>query len=129
MKLNLLLFLILSILFASCEKEEDITAEIGAKLSFSTDSILFDTVFTSIGSTSRRLKIYNPNEKAILISKIKLSGSNSSAFSLNINGQPASELNLLKLNGKDSMNVFIKVNINPSDQKLPFLVKDSIEFF
>lgn len=129
MKLNLLLFLMLLFLFASCEKEEEITAELGAKLSFSTDSILFDTVFTSVGSTSRRLKIYNPNEKAILISKIKLSGSNSSAFSLNINGQAASALNLLKLNGKDSMNVFIKVNINPSDQKLPFLVKDSIEFF
>lgn len=128
MRVKLFLLICLTFLFAACEKNEDITAEINAKLSFSLDSVLFDTVFTSIGSTSRRLKIYNPNEKAILISQIKLIGGNSSAYSLNINGQATSELHLLKLNGKDSMNVFIKVNVNPSDQKLPFIVKDSIEF-
>ncbi|RYG20501.1 MAG: hypothetical protein EOO07_04720, partial [Chitinophagaceae bacterium] len=128
MKIKLLFFLCISLLFASCEKDEAITSEVNAKLSFSIDSILFDTVFTSIGSTSRRLKIYNPNEKAILISQIKLKGGNASAYSLNINGLAASETSLIKLNGKDSMNVFIKVNINPTDQKLPFIVQDSIEF-
>jgi hypothetical protein len=128
MKIKLILFVCISLLFAACEKDEDITGDINAKLSFSLDSVLFDTVFTSIGSTSRRLKIYNPNEKAILISQIKLIGGNSSAYSLNINGLPASETSLLKLNGNDSMNVFIKVNINPSNEKLPFIVQDSIEF-
>ncbi len=128
MKVKLLLLVLISFLFAACEKDEDITAEINAKLSFSIDSVLFDTVFTSIGSTSRRLKIYNPNEKAMLISSVKLKGGNLSAYSLNINGLAASETSLLKLNGKDSMNVFIKVNINPTDQKLPFIVTDSIEF-
>jgi len=126
MKIKLLLLLCVTFLFASCGKEEDITAEMNARLSFSIDSVLFDTVFTTVGSTSRRLKIYNPNEKAIVISQIKLSGANVSSYSLNINGQAASEANLLKLNGKDSMNVFIKVNINSSDQKLPFIVQDSI---
>ncbi len=128
MNVKLLLLLLISLLFASCEKDEDFTADTNAKLSFSIDSVLFDTVFTAIGSTSRRLKIYNPNEKAILISKVKLLGGNMSAYSLNINGLAASETTLLKLNGKDSMNVFVKININPTDQKLPFLVKDSIEF-
>lgn len=129
MRIQLLLLLLISLLFTACEKDEDITEEMNAKLSFSTDSILFDTVFTSIGSTSRRLKIYNPNEQAILISNIKLTGGFSSAYSLNINGQAADEVKLLRLNGKDSMNVFIKVNVNPTDQNLPFLVKDSVEFF
>ncbi len=128
MKLNLFILLILSSLFVACEKDEDITEEMNAKLSFSIDSVLFDTVFTSIGTTSRRLKIYNPNEKAIMISEIKLIGGNSSVFSLNINGQAASSVNLLKLNGNDSINVFIKVNVNPTDEKLPFLVQDSIQF-
>lgn len=128
MKVKLLLLAMVCFLFAACEKDEDITAEMNAKLSFSIDSVLFDTVFTSIGSTSRRLKIYNPNEKAILISRVQLKGGNPSAYSLNINGLAASETSLIKLNGKDSMNVFIKVNINPTNQKLPFIVKDSIEF-
>ena len=118
-----------SSLFAACNKDEDITLELNAKLSFSTDSVLFDTVFTSIGSSSRRLKISNPNEMAINLNHIKLSGGNSSSFSLNINGQALSETNNLKINGKDSISVYIKVNINPTAASTPFVVQDSILFY
>lgn len=121
--------IIIGFLFAACNKDEDINFDPNAKISFSTDSILFDTVFTSIGSSSRRLKIKNPNEKALIITHIKLSGGDLSAFSLNINGQAASETNNLKLNGNDSINVFVKVNINPTNQNLPFIVEDSLLFY
>lgn len=129
MRLKVLFLFLFALIFAACSKDEDITEEINAKLSFSTDSILFDTVFTSIGSTSRRLKIYNRNPKAIHISRIKLSGGNASAFSLNINGQATAETELIKLNGNDSMNVFVKVSINPNTQNLPFIVQDSLLFY
>ena len=130
MRLKLLILsLLTSFLFAACNKDEEITFDTNAKISFSTDSVLFDTVFTSIGSSSRRLKITNPNESAIILSNIKLSGGNSSAFSLNINGQPISETNNLKLNGSDSINVFVKVNINPTTESSPFVVQDSILFY
>ncbi|MES2417248.1 MAG: hypothetical protein V4541_03620 [Bacteroidota bacterium] len=129
MRLKLIFFFCIAFIFASCNKDEDITEEMGAKLTFSADSILFDTVFTSIGSSSRRLKIYNPNPRAINISNIRLSGNNTSAFSLNINGQATSDTKMLKLNGNDSINVFIKVNINPTSQNLPFIVQDSILFY
>lgn len=129
MRLKLLYLLFFSFLFVACNKDEDITVDMEAKLSFVKDSVVFDTVFTSIGSASRRLKIYNPNSKAISLSHIQLSGGSSSAFSLNINGIPATETSILKLNGNDSMNVFIKVNINPTQQNLPFIVQDSILFY
>lgn len=130
MRLKLLILsLLASFLFAACNKDEEITFDTNAKISFSTDSVLFDTVFTSIGSSSRRLKITNPNESAIILSNIKLSGGNSSAFSLNINGQAVSETNNVKLNGTDSINVFVKVNINPTTESLPFVVQDSILFY
>ena len=130
MRLKLLILsLLTSFLFAACSKDEEITFDTNAKISFSTDSVLFDTVFTSIGSSSRRLKISNPNEAAIILSNIKLSGGNLSAFSLNINGQAVSETNNLKLNGSDSINVFVKVNINPTAESLPFVVQDSILFY
>lgn len=116
-------------LFAACNKEEEFITDANAKLSFSKDSVLFDTVFTSVGSTSRRLKIYNPNEKAMLVDAIRLSGGNASPFSLNINGQATAMLNSLKINGKDSVNLFVKVNINPSTSYLPFIVQDSIIFY
>lgn len=127
MRIKLLLFTILiSTLFAACNKDEDITFDPNAKLNFSSDSVLFDTVFTSIGSSSRRLKIYNRNEKAINIDNIKLSGGINSPFSININGLAATETENLKLNGRDSLNIFVKVNINPTIAHLPFLIEDSI---
>lgn len=129
LKTHLFLAILFAFILTSCSKDEDITEEMSAKLSFSSPSILFDTVFTSIGSTSRRLKIYNPNEKAINITRIQLSGGNSSPFSLNINGQATAETAFIKLNGKDSINVFIKVSINPTTENLPFIVQDSILFY
>jgi len=129
MRLKLLLLgIIFTFLIAACNKDEDITFDVDAKIAFSTDSVLFDTVFTSIGSSSRRLKIYNPNSKAIIINTVKLSGGNASAYSLNINGIATAETTELKINGNDSINVFVKVNINPTLQNLPFIVEDSILF-
>jgi hypothetical protein len=113
-------------LLAACNKDEELTIDPNAKLSFSADSILFDTVFTSIGSTTRRLKIKNTNANRININSIKLAGGNNSAFSLNINGQAGNSLQDLKLNGNDSIYIFIKVNINPNSKSLPFIVQDSI---
>lgn len=129
MRLKFPLFIFIAFLFVACNKDEEINFETDAKLSFSTDSILFDTVFTAVGSTTRRLKIYNKNPNAILINNIKLSGGNASAFSLNINGQAAASSDLIKINGNDSINIFVKININPTTENLPFIVKDSILCF
>lgn len=128
MKLRFLFLILFAIFFSACEKEESLVTNPNKVLNFAQDSIFFDTVFTSVGSTSRRLKVRNQNDKAILISQIKLRGGISSPYSLNINGIAANEVQDLKINGKDSINLFIKVNINPSDKRMPFIVKDSIEF-
>ena len=130
MRKTLLFFsLIIAAFLSSCGKDEEITVDANAVLNFSKDSVLFDTVFTSIGSTSRRLQIYNTNEKAININNVRLAGGSASAFSLNINGLASTETANLKINGTDSINLFVKVNINPTSQNLPFIVQDSILFY
>jgi len=118
---NILLIIIFTI--SACRKEEEITIDSNAKLSISKDSILFDTIFTSIASTIKKIQIYNYNKKALNISSIILSGGTSSAFSINING---SDKNNLILNGQDSLNIFVKANIPSNNNRFPFLVKDSI---
>lgn len=117
---------LLLISISACRKDERITTDLNAKLSFSSNAILFDTVFTSIGSTVRKIKISNKNNDALNISEIKLSGGNSSPFSININGQNLPSQTNLILNGQDSLNLFVKVTINPDSKSLSFLVQDSI---
>ncbi|MCZ4224384.1 hypothetical protein [Pedobacter rhodius] len=111
---------------SACRKDERITTDANAKLTLSKDSILFDTIFTSIGSAARKIKLLNKNSNALNISEIKLSGGNTSSFSININGQNSSTVNNLILYGQDSLNIFVKVTINPNANNSTFLVQDSI---
>lgn len=126
MRLVIAYSLVFLILLSTCRKGERITTDRNAKLSFAKDSILFDTIFTSIGSTTKRIKLVNKNIDAINIDEIKLSGGTSSPFSININGENATNKNNLILNGQDSLNLFIKVTINPNAKNLAFLIQDSI---
>lgn len=126
MRLNIGLVLLVSFFGLACRKGEHITTDSNAKLSISDKEVLFDTIFTSVGSTTRRIKIVNKNNDAVKVSEIRLSGGNTSAFSININGEQTQRKNDLIINGQDSINLFVKVSINPNSTNLPFLVQDSI---
>lgn len=123
------LFLLFSVLIiTACRKSEIIDNNPKIKLQFSTDSILFDTVFTDKGSTSRSLKVFNYNQNSIIISDIKLSGGSQSAFKININGTATDDLTNIKLSGNDSIYVFVKAFIDPTNNDSPFLVEDQLTF-
>ena len=127
MKIRFLLFiaLIAGTLFFSCKKESFITSPY-ARLYTSTDSIKFDTVFTTAGSITQSFRIFNDNDQKLLLSKVKLMGGSSSAFSININGIAAPEADNIEIAANDSIHVFVKVTINPSAASLPFIINDSI---
>ncbi|MBU1371847.1 MAG: hypothetical protein KKG25_00245 [Bacteroidetes bacterium] len=123
-----LLFIFLFALIFACRKDEIIDTKPSAKLEFSKDSILFDTVFTNSGSTNRVLKVFNRNKNSVILSSINLKGGNSSAFKININGVSSSTLSDIKIRGKDSIYVFVKAFINPDNKNSPFLVEDELNF-
>ncbi|WP_316809582.1 hypothetical protein [Pedobacter agri] len=122
------LALIFSSFIFGCRKEDHISTDPAARLNFSTDSVVFDTVFTSVGSITKRFKVVNKNNAAVNISEINLAGGGSSPFSININGESISNKNNLVVNAGDSINIFVKVSINPNSNQLPFIVQDSILF-
>ena len=126
MRLNNGLFFLLLLLVAACHKDEHITSDPEARLTLATNSVLFDTIFSSTGSVTKRIRISNENPNALYINEITLSGGTPSSFSLNINGEPTSSSTKIVLNGKDSLNIFVRVKIDPTANNLPFLVQDSI---
>ena len=122
------LFLFAITIFNSCRKEEKITSDPSAKLEFSGDTVLFDTVFTTVGSTVASFLVYNPNDKKVVISSIQLAGGETSQFRLNIDGVPGASASNVEISGHDSLFIFVEVNIDPTNALSPFLVKDSILF-
>jgi hypothetical protein len=119
----------LTIVLFSCKRKEDtLTTDPEAKLSFSQDRITFDTIFTSVGSVTKRLWVYNENQHAVKISSIQLARMTNSSYTIMIDGEEKLAVNDYELMGKDSMLILVKVLIDPQNQSLPYLVDDSIVF-
>lgn len=111
----------------SCKKET-FNTDNEATVRFSTDTVHFDTVFTTIGSTTHNFKVYNPYNKSLKISSISLAAGNNSFFRLNINGISANHMNDVEIGPNDSIYIFAEVKIDPLNQNNPLVIKDSIVF-
>jgi hypothetical protein len=109
----------------SCQKDELITDQ-GASLSFSTDTLYFDTILSTLGSITRNFKIYNPHDQAINISSLYLARGESSFFRLNVDGSQGKEFHDIRIESGDSIFVFVAATINPLDKNNPLIVKDSV---
>ncbi len=96
-------------------------------IDFSTDSVLFDTVFKYAGSTTKLFKIYNKHKQPILISSIQLAGGKSSAFRINVDGISSTEFKDVEIPSSDSLFVFVQVTVNPN-QNAALLIIDSVVF-
>src|SRR5688572_28370066 len=113
----------------SCKPDDEILTRDGsAKLEFSADTIFFDTVFVSTGSVSKRLKIYNRNDKAVKIDEIRLEKLGASNYDLIIDGQAKYFASGITLRGKDSLLILVKVFIDPNNSATPFIVEDNLFF-
>jgi hypothetical protein len=112
-------------LSTSCKKSTGLSQ---ANVTFSTDTLLFDTVFTTLGSTTQQFKIYNPDSKTILVQEVELMGGKNSPFRVNLDGVSGTKFENLSIEGKDSLFAFVDVKLNVNNQNLPMVVEDSIRF-
>ncbi|MCK5823305.1 MAG: hypothetical protein KAG95_04830 [Bacteroidales bacterium] len=124
---RLIIPIFIIILLFSCNKEKIITSP-DAKLNFSTDTVTFDTVFTTIGSTTKQFKIYNFNNSKISISSIRLANGDDSNFRLNLNGISDNYFTDIEIPSNDSLFVFVEVNVDPNGENSPMIIKDSLVF-
>lgn len=124
---QLSLFLILVLFIFSCN-DEIVSTNPEAKLEFTADTISFDTVFSSIGSTTKYFKVRNPNRQPILISSVYLAGGEKSNFRLNINGYQTNSESEVEISAGDSIFIFVEVTIDPSGKNNPMVIQDSIVF-
>jgi hypothetical protein len=109
----------------SCKKNNLLSKK---NLEFSVDTLVFDTVFTTIGSTTKQFKIYNKESKTVQIDQIELMGGQNSPFRMNVDGNMGTSLSNIRIESKDSLFVFVEVTLDINSQTLPMIVEDSIRF-
>ncbi len=126
----LFLFFIIISLFFACREDENFITDNTAQLEFSLDTLRFDTVFTTVGSATRILKIYNPHNQAIQISKIYIKEGANSVFRINIDGLPGNEAENIEIAANDSLYIFGEVTVNPDApiSESPFVIEDELIF-
>ncbi|MBI3136808.1 MAG: hypothetical protein HYZ14_19190 [Bacteroidetes bacterium] len=110
---------------AGCKKDKLYTKE---HLDFSTDTVLFDTVFTTVGSTTKRFKVYNNNNAKILVNEIELMGGSSSPFRINIDGVSGTYHQDIEIPKNDSIFAFVEVTLAVNNTTNPLVISDSIRF-
>ncbi|MCX6210419.1 MAG: hypothetical protein NTZ59_13195, partial [Bacteroidetes bacterium] len=115
-----------TVIFTSCKKESYITSS-DAYLRLSEDTLHFDTVFTTLGSTTQFLKVFNQNEQKLRLSSIQLMGGSNSFFKLNVDGDTGTIFTNIDIQGNDSLYFFASVKIDPTIANLPYLVRDSVK--
>lgn len=96
-------------------------------LSFSTDTLRFDTVFTDVGTPTARLKVYNKASRAVNISTIRMRD-DSGIFSMNVDGVSGKEFDNVEIRANDSIFVFVECFIDANDDAKPFKVEGLMDF-
>lgn len=122
------LLVLSSVLSVSCDDEETYTTSPSALLEFSADTVRFDTVFTTIGSSTQLFKVYNRGGESLMLPSIRLASGGRSGFRVNVDGMSGTEFADVEVRDGDSLYVFVEVTVDPRDEDNPFLLRDSLQF-
>jgi hypothetical protein len=121
--------MVVLVLISSCRNDFEFEQSTGS-LEFSQDTIYLDTVFSTIGSSTRTFKVYNRSSEDIIIPRIALTQGDASNYRLSVDGVPGKVFQNVELLAQDSMYVFVETTVDILDFSgdTQFLYEDTIEF-
>jgi hypothetical protein len=105
------------IFLSSCRNDFSFEPSQG-NLKFSKQTVYLDTVFTNIGSSTYRLKVYNQSDNDISIPSINLQKGTSSKFRLMVDGVAGDGKSFknVELLANDSLYIFIRHCLSQSSR-------------
>jgi hypothetical protein len=102
----------------SCNRDELSFESASQKLRFSKDTVLLDTVFSSVRSETYALKVYNQEDKDVSIPRIYLENGGNSWFKINVDGTAGVDFHDIPIRAHDSLYIFVEIApkaVNSSD--------------
>lgn len=118
------------VLWSSCRNDFETVASSG-NLEFSKDTVYLDTIFTNIGSSTYKLKVYNNSKDDVHIPSLRLGGGEASHYRLNVDGMPGKVFQDVQILAKDSIFIFVETTFdisNPPNSSNEFIYTDQILF-
>ncbi|MDP4277975.1 MAG: hypothetical protein Q8914_10145 [Bacteroidota bacterium] len=124
--IGLATILTLGWLFSGCQDAENISGK--GHLSFSTDTLSFDTLFSTIGSTTAWLKVYNRESHAVTIDQVRLKSGGQSGFRISLDGESQLPLSNVTIPAHDSLFLFVELTAPLQNSTLPQFLGDAVLF-
>lgn len=110
----------------SCNRD-DINFESPSELlRFSQDTLFLDTVYNQVRSETYAVKIYNNEDKDVMIPRISLEKGASSLYRINVDGKAGTDFTDIPLRKKDSLYIFVE--IAPIANAPEAIAEDRIQF-
>ncbi len=127
---RLLYLLAVLLVFFSCSEDVDWTTDPSVSLSFSADTIAFDTLISTVPSSTKTLAIYNRNKKGVRLSRAYLQRGGQSYFRVNVDGQYLvdGQGEDFQIPHRDSIVVRLEVTLPETGQDGPVGFEDNLVF-
>jgi hypothetical protein len=106
----LLLSALFSLSMPGCKPREEELQTTGG-LTFSADTVKFDTVFTTLRTVTKRLWVYNRNPRAVNVDLISLDNPLTSPYTLIINGDKKQVASGVYIRGNDSLLILVRAQL------------------
>lgn len=110
----------------SCERRGGDPLTGPLPLRFSTDTVMFDTVFTGIGTITRRFTAHNTGKSDLRLDRVWLGRGGQSPFSINVDGAHGPAVEGVEIARGDSAYIFVEANIDPGRDQMVEI--DSVRF-
>lgn len=127
-------FIVFGILILnSCDDGDSFTVSSNNALSFSADTIRFDTVFSTVPSSTRSFWVYNKSGNGLRCSSVRLEGGNQFGFRVNVDGiylspEEGYRANNIEVRNKDSIRVYVELTSALTNKDLPVEINDNLVF-
>ena len=129
---NILLFVV-ALSFCACDDGDSFTVSPNNLLTFSTDTVRLDTVFSTVPSSTRSFWVYNKSGDGLRCTSVRLEGGNQSGFRVNVDGvylspEQGYKAGDIEVRNKDSVRVFVELTSARANSDLPKRLSDNIVF-
>ncbi|MGI6242931.1 MAG: right-handed parallel beta-helix repeat-containing protein [Prevotella sp.] len=135
MKVKHLLFMMVMALglVTSCSDDDSFSSSSSRLLTFSTDTVKIDTVFSNVPSTTRSLWVFNHSGDGLRCQSVRLERGAESGFRVNVDGVYLGEAQNyathdVEVRNKDSIRVFVELTSPVNNQETPQLNEDNLIF-
>ena len=125
--------LVCGLLAGACSDDEPFTTSGSDLLTFTTDTLKMDTVFSNVGSATYTFWVFNHTDKGIRLNSVRLKNGNQTGFRVNVDGSYldnalGSVVTDLEVRKGDSLRVFVELTSPNTHELEPQMVSDDLLF-